>query len=197
MNQIIKTIMPFLIVAILSILLFRQCSKQKETVTTTIDYEKVIDSLKRNIKIPEPIKEIIYLDSVVYLKSTPIILKGKDSIIYKTDTLKVPVIANRYDTKLKSNNAVANLSIYTSGTLFDVQGLILYDKEIKTVERIKKVHKNTTYLYLETSILPLWNRAEIGVDRTIGKKIIIGGSIEHIPDYKQTYFNAKIGYAIN
>lgn len=193
MKQILKTLSPYLVISLLSILLFRECSKPIEGIKTTIDIEKIIDSLKRTIKIPEPIKDTLYLDSIIYLKSDPIVLKGKDTTIYKIDTLKIPVEVNRYDTELKANNAIANLSIYTSGKLFDVKGTIMYEKQTTTVERIKTIYKDATYLYFETSVMPFWKKAEVGIDRTIGNKLIIGTSIEYIPYENQAFLNAKIG----
>jgi hypothetical protein len=197
MKQITKTVVPYLIVAILSILLFRQCTKQKVTVTTTFDYERIVDSLKSNIKIPEPVRDTVFLDSVIYLKSKPILVDGKETIIYKTDTIRIPVEVNRFDTELKANDATANLSIYTSGNLFNVTGTIEYDRETKTIERTTRIHKNGTYLYLETSIVPFWKKTQIGIDRTIGRKIIIGGSVEYMPHNKEIYFNTKLGYNLS
>lgn len=198
MKQLLKTISPYLIISVLSILLFRECTKPIKKVKTTIDIERVIDSLKENIRIPTPIKDTIFIDKIVYVKTEPIILKGKDTIIYRADTTKLPIEVNRYDKIfLKADSAFANLSIYTTGELFDVKGTIHYNKQTKTIENTLALYNDATYLYFETSIMPFLKKATIGIDRTLGKRLIIGTSIEFIPYQNQSFLNFKIGYNLS
>ena len=171
-------------------------SPRTETVTTVIS-EKVIDSIKGTVVIPEPIIETITKDTIIYRQLPAITLKGKDTIIYKTDTVRLPIEVNRYDTKLETNNAVANLSIYTTGTLFKVDGTISYQKETKTVKTTQFLNENATYLYLETSLMPMAKKFQVGVDRTINNKLLFGASVEYIPEYKLGFLNARVGINIS
>ena len=171
-------------------------SPRTETLTTVIS-EKVIDSIKGTVKIPDPIIDTITKDTIIYRQLPAITLKGKDTIIYKTDTVRLPIEVNRYDSKLETNNAVANLSIYTTGTLFKVDGTIEYQKETKTVKTTQFINENATYLYFEGSLMPFAKKFAVGVDRTINNKFMFGGSLEYIPEYKLGFINGKLGIDIS
>lgn len=189
--------LPYILAVVLTVIFMKQCmSPRTETVTTVIS-KKVIDSIKGTVVIPEPIIETIKVDSIVYVRLPAITLKGKDTIIYKTDTIRLPIEVNRYDTKLETNNAVANLSIYTTGTLFKVDGTISYQKETKTVKTTQFINENATYLYFETSLMPFTKKLQVGVDRTINNKLLFGASVEYIPEYKLGFLNARVGINIS
>jgi hypothetical protein len=189
--------LPYILTFAITLIFAKKCmSPRIETVTTVIS-EEVIDSIKGTVDIPEPIIDTVTKDSIIYRQLPSITLKGKDTIIYKTDTIFQDVKVNRYDTKLETNNAIANLSIYTTGTLFKVDGTISYQKETKTVKTTQFLNENATYLYLETSLMPLAKKFQVGVDRTINNKLLFGASVEYIPEYKLGFLNARVGINIS
>ena len=192
-------ILPYILTFVLALIFFKQCMSPRTETTETIDYEQIVDSLQALVKIPEPEIVKIKVDSIVYKKSKVTTIKGKDSIIYETDTVYLEKEVKKYNRELISKDSLThvNLSIYTTGTLFKVDGTISYQKETKTVKTTQYLNENATYLYLETSLMPLVKKFEVGVDRTINNKFMFGGSVEYIPEHKLGFVNAKLGFDIS
>ena len=153
------------IVVVLILLTVKQCEKEPKTRTI--------------VK-----KEIIYKTDTI---TSVAISEPKKVYIYRKDTIKVndtvykmtPIVANEYDTTLKSDSATANLQIRTTGQLLSVKGNITYPKEIKAVETIKTRSKSGLFIYGKTNINNFTN-IEVGglyqFKNTIG--VIVGAEYE-------------------
>lgn len=198
MKSLLNTVLSYVIVAILAVIIFYLLTKPVEHVKTTIDIEKIIDSIKKTIIIPNPINKTIYIDSFIYLKKEVILKKRKDSIIIKIDSIKIPVAANIYKTELIADNAIAHLSIYTSGELFKVEGVIHHNKEKKLVETFKYINRNSLYLYTGISIIDNKNKKiEVGTAYTFKNKYLLAVSFDHIPNSNKTFLNVKFGISLS
>lgn len=140
----IKRYWQYIAIVILIAVVIVQCTDKTETSTTTeIRYVKVTDTITE-VKIQE-------VPKTVYVNKTKT-LKGKDSIVYVTKKDSSTIKAFKYDTVLKSNNAVANLSITTSGELLDVSGTIDYKQKETLINTVKTINKSAGFIYLEAPI---------------------------------------------
>ena len=115
---------------VICIIIVKQCEGDPRIIEKTkTEYVKVTDTVTKTII--DTVPKTVYVERVKTIK-------GKDSIIYKDNPTDSTIIANKYNTKLESNNATANLEITTTGQLLDVNGTINYTKEIKTIEKKPK-----------------------------------------------------------
>lgn len=173
---------------VLFIFLVKQCETKPHTKTTikTV-YQKVTDTFTE-VETDTFIKE-------VYTEKTKTI-KGKDSIIYVKNPTKTSTKANQYTTTLNSNNATANLQITTTGKLLDVYGTINYKKQITTITKTKHLNNSGLFLYGETSVVPTFKRAEIGLDYQFKNKFIVGSSVSVNGITKKPNINVKFGVKI-
>lgn len=171
-----------------SIIFVKSCEQEPRIVTDTkIVYTTKTDTIKETIIQEVPKK--VYVERIKTIK-------GKDSIIYVDNPTDTSINANQFDTELKSNDATAKLKITTTGQLLDVSGTIQWkEKETTTTTTIIKP-KSGLFLYGETSVLPTFKRAEIGLDYQIRNTLIIGTSVSYDDISKQTYVNAKVGFRI-
>lgn len=172
---------------ILILLLVRYCEGEPTTITKIeTKYVKVTDTIKNTIiqKVPK----------IVYVEKTKTI-KGKDTIIYKDKFSETTIKANKYETKIESNNANADLQITTTGELLDVQGVINYEKEIKTIETTKTRDASGLFLYGQTN-LNGFNNYGVGIDYQLKNKIIIGASVNYDDFNNNINLNVKVGFRI-
>lgn len=146
-----------------------QCSNHGKTkiVEKTV-IETVTDTITKTV-IKEVPKEVIvnkYIDK-----------EGEKVIVYVDKPNDSSFVANKYETTLTSNNATAKLDITTTGELLDVQGLITYPKETKTIETFKTVNNSGLFIYgsmpVNGNISP-----EIGAMYQIKNKILIGAGVQ-------------------
>lgn len=123
-------------------------------------------------------------------------VKGKDSIVYvdKPSEIDSTVVeAREFKTTLEADSARADLSILSTGQVLDVQGTITWQE--KTTTKIIEKVRPKLYIYGETSVNPMLEKTEIGLDLST-KKYILGVSAEHIFGVEQTFFNVKVGVKI-
>lgn len=166
----------------------KQCEKKPKVVTKTkIKYVKVIDTITK-IEIQE-VPKTVYVEKVKTVK-------GKDSIIYVDKPNDSTITANQYDTKLESNNATADLKITTTGQLLDVKGVINYTQENTTTTITKTVPQSGLFLYGKTSINPLVENIEVGLDYQFKNTFIVGASTSYNDLSKSVNFNVKVGFRI-
>ena len=154
------------IIIVLVILLVRQCEKEPERVVKTV-YRNVTDTIT-NVVIKEVPKKV-YVERV---KS----VKGKDSIVYVDTPNDSTIVANQYDTELKSNNASAKLKITTTGELLDVSGTITYKEKETTVETVK--NKSGLFIYAGTPVNSNL-QPEVGLLYQFKNKVLLGGGVEY------------------
>ena len=170
-----------IIAILLIIFIMKNCEQEPKVVTKTkVEYVKVTDTFTKTI-----INEV---PKTVYVE------KIKDSIVYVDKPSNTSIKANQYTTKLESNNAIANLKITTTGELLDVAGAIEYTRPITNIETIKKVPQSGLFLYAETSINPIFERAALGLDYQIKNTALIGTSIDYSNLTKSVNFNVKVGF---
>ena len=167
---------------------FIKCNEEPKIVTkTTVKYIDRVDTITK-VDIQE-VPKIVFVNKYKTVK-------GKDSVVYVKLPNDSTIKANQYQTTLKSNNAEADLSITTTGQLLDVSGIIRYkEKETTTNTTITRA-KSGLFLYSGTSINPMLERVEVGVDWVIKNKIIIGVSASYNDIAKQSYINGKIGFRL-
>lgn len=188
MKTIFK-IVPYLITVVLAIFLMHKCSEEPEIITeTVVKYKTVHDTIKQ-VEI-----QTEYIPKYVTKVKT---VKGKDSIVYVKDTTGIAVIkANEYKAEVKSNNATADLNILTTGELLDVSGVITYKEKETTTTITKTKHKSGLFIYSESAVNPVFERAAIGLDYQIKNKFIIGANVSYNNTVKQVYANVKVGFKI-
>lgn len=178
-NIIYPAIAIFLLVFIL-----KKCEQEPKIVTKTNIETVVIKDTVRKVKI-DTVPVLVYVEKV-----------KKDSIVYVDRPTDTSIKANRYTTKLESNNATANLQITTTGELLDVQGTIEHTQTNTVTETVKTVAKSGLFLYGETSLSPVLQRAEIGLDYQIKNTVIIGASTSYNNLSKSLNFNVKLGFRV-
>ena len=180
----VNIIYPILAILII-IFVVKKCEQDPKVITKTkIEYVKVTDTILRTV--------IDSVPKIVYVKKTKTV-KGKDSIVYVKEPNDSTIQANQYNTQLQSNNATADLKITTTGELLDVQGVINYTQTNTTTETIKTKPKSGLFLYGETSINPMFERAALGIDYQIKNTIIVGASTSYNNVSKHVNFNVKVG----
>lgn len=171
--------------AIILIVLFKQCEGETKTIVKTETIiEKVVDTIK-TVEIKEVPKEVIvnrYINK-----------EGEKVIVYVDKENDSSIVANNYKTKLKSNNAIANLEIVTTGELLDVKGTIEYNKEttITTIKEYKD--KSGLFIYGSTPI-NTFNSVEIGLMYQFKNKVGIMGGVNYNSATKQP--EVKVGLLI-
>ena len=184
----IKRYWQYVAIVILIAVVAVQCTDKTETSTTTeIRYVKVTDTITE-VKIQE-------IPKTVYVNKTKTI-KGKDSIVYVTKKDSSTIKAFKYDTVLESNNAVANLSITTSGELLDVSGTIDYKQKETLVTTVKTINKSAAFIYLEAPVSKEFDRIELGIDYQYRNKLLIGASVDYNNTINKAGFNVKLGIKI-
>lgn len=180
-----KKILLFLAGFIALAVIIALLNREPEVITKTeVKIEKVTDTVIKTKIIEKPVKVpvIIYKDSII---------RVKESTVIPTDT---PVIqANEFKTTIKSGNASADLQILSTGRVLDVQGVIQYDREIRTTTVTKYIHNSSFFLYGETSIAPAFERLELGVDYVIKDRVIIGASGSYNLIHDHASLNIKFG----
>ena len=182
----IKKYWLHVVIIITLVVLLNRCGKSEPTIkiVTETEYIDRVDTITRVV-----IKEV---PTTVYLNRIKTI-KGKDSIVYVKQFVKGTIKANQYETELQSNNATAKLKITTTGELLDVQGVISYKEKVTTITKTIERNKSGLFLYAETSINPLSENIEVGLDYVIKNKFIIGTSASYNNVTKSINLNAKIG----
>lgn len=173
---------------VICIIIVKQCEGEPRIIEKTkTEYVKVTDTVTKTVI--DTVPKTVYIERVKTIK-------GKDSIIYKEKPTDNTIEANKYKTKLESNNATADLEITTTGQLLDVNGTINYTKEIKTIEKTVIRDASGLFLYGETSVIPTFERAAVGLDYQFKNKFIIGASASYNNITKSTYANIKVGFKI-
>lgn len=103
--------------------LIKQCGEPKVVTKTVTEVVKVHDTITE-VKI-DTIYTQVFIDKVKTVK-------GKDSIIYVDKANDSSLIAKKYKTTVKSNEAEAKLDIVTTGELLDIKGTINYPRITET-----------------------------------------------------------------
>lgn len=187
MQRIINII---LVIALIVALIFinKQCNEEPEIITETVTKVVTVHDTITKVEIQEMPKPV-YVEKIKTVK-------GKDSIIYVDKPTDTSIQAKQYDTELKSNKATAKLKIMTSGELLDVKGVITYPEKETLTTITKKMNKGGLFIYGESSVQPVFERAAIGLDWQIKNKFIIGSSFSYNNLSKSTNFNIKVGIKI-
>ena len=161
-----KTIISFVVGVVAMFLLMKSCESEPKTVTK-IETKIVtkVDTINKTI-IKEVPKEVIvnkYIDK-----------EGEKVIVYVDKENDSSIVANKYQTEIKSSKATAILDITTTGELLDVQGTITYpEKEtIKTTTITKDA--SGFFVYAQMPISSQLTSPELGIMLQIKNKIIIG-----------------------
>lgn len=170
------------VVVVLVGLLIQECQRPPE-VKTVIEYQTKTDTITKTKIIPGDIR---------YVQLTKTV-KGRDSIVYvekPSENDSITIEAREFKTTLEADSARADLSILSTGQVLGVSGSITW-QEKKTTKYIE-TFRPRLYLYGETSVNPVLEKAELGLDYSM-KKYIIGVSAEHIFGIEETFFNVKVG----
>lgn len=151
--------------------ILKQCTYTEPEIVEkeVVKIVKVTDTINNTI-----IKEI---PKKVYVEKTKTI-KGKDTIIYRDKQNDSTIDANQYETTIKTGNASADLQITTTGELLDVQGVIHYNKEIKTIERTKTINASGLFIYGKHPVNNTFN-PELGLMYNMNNKILIGAGANY------------------
>ena len=165
--------------------LIKQCEGEPRVITKT---ETVIKWKKDTVKI----KEIVKVDKPIYIEKVKTV-KGKDSIIYKDKPSETTIEAEVYETKLKSNDATADLNIVSTGEVLDVTGTITYPEKETTTTITKIKDKSGFYLYGKAPISAGSFSPEIGVQYNIKNKMFISTGIQYNNLDNNLSINAGIG----
>ena len=163
----------------------KECKEPKVKIETVTEYVKVTDTITKTI-ISEP--EKIYVERVKTLQ-------GKDSIIYVDKKTSTAIQVNKYDTKLESNNATADLNIVTTGELLEVTGVINYTQENTTTTITKIKPESGLYIYGKLPISN-FNTPEIGAIYQFKNKIMLGAGVQYNNITKAPEVTATIGIKI-
>ena len=165
-----KNIIYFVIGLAIMFFLMKRCEGEPKIVTKTeTKIVTVHDTITNTIieKVPK----------TVYIERTKTI-KGKDSIIYKDKPSETTIEANKYQTKITSNEATADLEITTTGELLDLQGFITYPKVIEKTTTTITRDASGFFLYgkapITSSISP-----ELGIMFNVKNKMIIGAGVQY------------------
>lgn len=157
-----------LVVAVLLLVLNKQCEKPKTITKTVTKIERITDTITKTVISP-PEK--------VYIERTKTI-KGKDTIIYRESATDSTIIANIYTTKLEANEATANLKITTTGELLDVQGTIDFPKVTETITITKTKPMSGLFLYGQIPTNVNNFSPEIGLLYQFKNKAMVTGSAQ-------------------
>jgi hypothetical protein len=144
----------------------RQCEGETKTVTKTETITKIVTDTIIKTEIKEVPKEVFvnkYIDK-----------EGEKVIVYIDKPNDSSIVAKQYDTKLKANDAIANLSITTTGELLDVQGTITYPEKETIKETTITRDASGFYIYANMPISSSISVPEIGVMFQIKNKLILG-----------------------
>ena len=192
-----KVLITFVITSVIFLFIIKSCEKQPKIVTETkYDISKIIDSVKqatlKNVK-------TVYIDTsktkIKWLKGETKIIK-KDSIVYVDVPNNKTITAKQYETELKSNEALANLSITTTGELLDVKGIITYPEKIITNTVTKTYDNSGAFFYFEGQLKKKPERFELGLDYQIKNKLLLGFSLDYNNLTKNISGNFKIGVSV-
>lgn len=168
-------------VAVVFIVLIKQCEGETNTVTETVVKWKTdsvyVDKIQ---KVKEP----------VYIEKTKTI-KGKDSIIYVDRKTDSTITANEYKTTLNSNEAKADLSIISTGEVLDVKGTITYPEKETTITNTRDA--SGLFLYGATPINKTLT-PEIGLLYQFKNNVFISGSAQY--NNLTNGIDAKVGVGI-
>jgi len=170
-----------LLIIIILALIFIVFQKEEPQIITKIKVETIRDTIKE-IEISPP--KIVYYETIKTIK-------GKDSIIYKNTPTSSTNNANLYTTKLKSNNAEADLKILSLGPILDVSGVITYPERIKTITTIKA--KSGLYLYGSFDIARIPTNYELGLLYQFKNKILVGVGANFNTIINKSSLNIKVG----
>ena len=175
----------FILTGVLLFLLIKECTTPPE-IKTVVEYETKTDTIVKTQIIPGGIR---------YVRRT-ITEQGKDSIIYvekpsENDT--ITLTAREFRTTLEADSARADLNILSTGEVLDVTGTISYTQKNTTTTIYKD--KPKLYLYGGTSVKPVFETIELGLDLAT-KKYIFGIKAEHNLQFNQTYIGVKVGIKI-
>ncbi|MFV9552095.1 hypothetical protein [Algibacter sp. PT7-4] len=189
------TYIGIITIIVATIVVFKKCNPEPQVITETkIDYEKIKDSIK-NVLIQE--LEPVYIDtgSTKYIKGKTVI-KWRDSLVFVKKPTNTSLKIRRFKSILNSNNASANLDIFSSGEVVHVDGTINYTQKNTTTTKTIIKQPTGLFLYGETSIKPALEKLEVGLD-LVTKKNIFGVNIEYINGTpKPIYVNAKVGFKL-
>lgn len=176
----------YIVGIIIIIVLVKQCEGEPRTIVKTkTEYIKVTDTVTNTI-IQEVPKEVFvnkYIDR-----------QGEKVIVYTDKPNDSTIKANQYDTKLESNNATADLKITTTGELLDVQGMINYEKEIKTIETTKIRDASGLYIYANMPINSV--QPEVGLQYNIKNKMFISAGAQYNEFTKSADIKVGLGIKI-
>ena len=165
-----------------------QCQQEPKVITKTeVVYKDRVDTITKTTI------DTAYITR--YVRKT-ITEKGKDSLIYVTRPDSTTVQAREYRTTLEADSASADLKILTTGELLDVQGTISWKEKQTTTTITKTKAKSGLFLYGESSIVPVGQRIELGLDYQIRNTIIIGSSISYDLQTQKPSVNVKLGIRI-
>jgi hypothetical protein len=165
----------------------KACEQEpKITTKTETTIETKTDTIIK-VQIKE-VPEIVYVNRYVNVE-------GKKVIVYvdkPTDSSTIK--AFKYETVLKSNNAIANLNITTSGELLDVTGVIEYPKETVTTTITKTSAKSGLFLFTQVPINSNQINIEVGALYQFKNTLGVMGSVQYNEFTKG--IDAKLGLAI-
>jgi hypothetical protein len=164
----------------------RQCEAEPKIKVET----KEVVKWKTDTIVDVQIKEI---PKTVYVEKVKTV-KGDEIIIYKDKPSETTTETKKYETTLKADSAVANLTI-TADKLYDVQGTIDYPRIEKTTTITKIKDKSGFYLYGQVPITDFTN-PEIGVQFNVINTFFISSGIQYNQITKQPDINVGVGIKI-
>ena len=178
-----RDIILIIVASVAFLIVVKRCEKPKVVTKVKTEIKYITDTITKT-EISKP--KVVYYNKIV----NDTIYSTKDSIVYRNKKYK----ANEYTTSLQANNATAKLKITTTGQLLDVNGVIIYPKETKTIETIKTRNASGLFLY---GAIPFENNIqlpEVGLMYQFKNTLGVMGGVEYNPINNSV--NTKIGVLI-
>lgn len=186
-----------LIVALIAAFIFivRQCEDEPKMVTEIEYVTKKEPITQAQIDSLYELRPVIKgRDSIIYLTETEIEYITRDSVVYIKDSTQEVIMAKEYDAVVKTDSSRADLRIITTGELLDVKGEISWQEKRIETKIIKP--KSGLYLYGGGSVKPLLEQVELGLLYQFRNKIFVGTSASYNFQTNQAFLNAKLGIKI-
>jgi hypothetical protein len=183
-----KTLLIIVATFLVIITVIRQCEKEPKVVTKTVT--KVVTK-------HDTINEVIIKEvpKTVYINKY-ITKEGETKIVYVKEKDSSTIEAKQYDTKLKSNDAEADLKVTVDGTLLDIQGIITYPEKTITKTITKYKNKSGLFLYGNVGTNPKNVIFEVGLSYQFKNTLMINSGVTYNDFTKSANLMVGVGVKI-
>lgn len=197
-----NNIITFIIGLVIGLLfcMVTECNNKPSTTTKTTIETKPISQPIKDVVIGEPTvvdyKPSNKTSEQSDTRTPEPRITPSEAVIEEPITSEENDVVNKYPVTLKSNDATANLQVFTTGTLLDVEGVITYPEKTITKETTITKDASGLFLYAQTSMVPMLEQFQVGVDYVIKNKYIIGTSASYNTISTNGYVNLKVGFKL-